>query len=62
MHIWYYTDINECEVGGPYVCHSDADCINTNGSFTCTCKEGFTGSGHYCIGEYYKSDDVHVSK
>ena len=35
-------DKNECE-GSP--CHKTADCINTEGSFMCRCKEGFEGDG-----------------
>ena len=35
-------DKNECQ-GSP--CHKTADCINTEGSFMCRCKEGFEGDG-----------------
>lgn len=38
-------EINECNLE-PSVCHSKAECLNTpDGSFTCTCPEGFTGNG-----------------
>ena len=40
---FHYSDINECEEGSR--CHKSADCINTAGSFTCRCKEGFEGDG-----------------
>lgn len=33
-------DINECE-SSP--CAESAQCVNTNGSFTCLCPEGYTG-------------------
>ena len=33
----YCIDINECELG---VC--DQNCNNTDGSFTCSCEEGYT--------------------
>lgn len=39
-------DIDECELGLDD-CDDQrvADCVNTNGSFSCTCKIGYTGSG-----------------
>ena len=43
-------DIDEC-LTTP--CHSDADCSNSSGSYTCTCKTGYTGDGHTnCTGLY----------
>ncbi|KAM7433983.1 hypothetical protein ABFA07_015867 [Porites harrisoni] len=38
-------DINEC-LSSP--CHPNAVCQNTIGSFTCTCRSGFTGNGRVC--------------
>lgn len=32
------TDINECE-NNP--CAADAECVNTDGSFECRCKDGY---------------------
>ena len=44
-----YTDIDECK-NGLHECHRlFADCQNTEGSYICSCKEGFTGSGKNCI-------------
>jgi len=42
-------DIDECATnnGG---CSADADCSNTPGSYTCTCKPGYTGDGVSCRG------------
>ena len=45
-------DIDEC-VGGSHSCSPDAYCNNTKGSYNCTCKPGFLGSGRECEGERY---------
>ena len=37
-------DINECNKG-THDCDANADCQNTGGSFTCTCRFGYSGSG-----------------
>ena len=31
-------------------CSVNADCQNTDGSFTCTCKDGYFGTGIKCDG------------
>ena len=38
-------DIDECSFLG---CDENADCINQPGSFSCTCRDGFYGSGQFC--------------
>ena len=42
-------DIDECAIsnGG---CSPHADCVNTNGSFNCSCRDGYHGDGFRCIG------------
>ena len=47
----YYisTDIDECSMGSDN-CRTDAQCTNNNGSFTCTCNDGYTGNGVTCTG------------
>ena len=40
-------DIDECLDD---VCEMNAECVNTNGSFSCQCKPGFTGDGYNCTG------------
>ena len=34
-----YSDIDECAEG---TAHCEQTCINTNGSFECTCVDGYT--------------------
>ena len=41
-------DIDEC-AEGTHNCDEGAKCNNTNGSFTCTCMEGYTGNGTTCV-------------
>ena len=36
---------------GEHKCDSNAECINTRGSYDCKCKEGFTGDGMTCTGK-----------
>ena len=31
-------------------CHSSALCTNTDGHYTCTCKDGYHGDGFTCDG------------
>jgi hypothetical protein len=38
-------DVDECSLG---VCHADASCTNSVGSFTCVCDPGFAGTGITC--------------
>ncbi len=44
-----YLDIHECllEIDD---CHDDAICTDIIGSYTCQCKEGFTGDSSDCQG------------
>uniref|UniRef100_A0A8C5HT66 Nidogen-1-like n=1 Tax=Gouania willdenowi TaxID=441366 RepID=A0A8C5HT66_GOUWI len=41
-------DVDECQQDR---CHHEADCINTQGSFTCQCHPGFHGDGFQCMNE-----------
>ena len=45
-----YLDINECSQS-PAVCHQNAICTNTKGSYSCQCETGYTGDGIFnCTG------------
>ena len=46
---FFFTDINECEQG-KNLCHINALCTNTLGSYVCQCKPGFSGDGRTCEG------------
>ena len=43
-------DINECNSSTDN-CDTNADCINTEGSFKCICKTGFIGDGVTCTAQ-----------
>ena len=42
-------DVDECAMGIDN-CDSNAECMNTEGSFNCTCNPGYTGDGLLCNG------------
>lgn len=37
-------DINECQAA-THNCHGAAHCYNNDGSFTCECRDSYTGDG-----------------
>ena len=41
------TDIDEC-ASGAYTCHRLASCVNTVGSYSCSCTQPYTGDGKTC--------------
>ena len=41
------SDVDECSTGG--VCDENAECVDTAGSYECTCSSGYTGDGHTCL-------------
>ena len=43
-------DIDECTAGTDK-CDFNADCSNTDGSYSCSCKPGYLGDGLTCTGE-----------
>lgn len=44
-------DIDECS-NETSPCDENADCTNTEGSYSCACKIGFTGDGTTCQGMF----------
>lgn len=44
-----FADIDECS-SDPSPCDENADCTNSDGSYSCTCKQGFAGNGTVCNG------------
>ena len=49
------TDVDECALN-EHTCNVNANCTDTDGSFNCTCREGFEGDGFSCTGDnYFKS-------
>ena len=45
-----FTDIDECALDSR-VCDENANCTDTDGSFQCSCVDGYTGNGTHCEGE-----------
>jgi len=61
-----HIDIDECNAGTDN-CAEGATCMDTDGSFTCTCNAGYTGDGVNCnskLGTAFKQCAViqHVLK
>ena len=44
------SDIDEC-AEGVHDCHRKAKCINTRGSYRCSCLSGYHGDGKQCKGK-----------
>ena len=49
-----YVDINECD-DGTASCDVNAQCINTDGSYNCSCVSGYSGDGMTC------TDKIHTT-
>lgn len=46
----FMLDIDECAANP---CDVNAACLNTNGSYECSCRPGFEGDGETCTGNYW---------
>ena len=47
--VLFPSDINECKAN-THNCDVAAICVNTKGSYNCTCKAGYSGDGQSCAG------------
>ncbi len=54
------TNINEC-ARNIHDCDQNAECIDEEGSFTCTCHAGFRGNGHACTQDDDKIEEIFSS-
>ena len=50
MAFLFVSDIDECSKNGS-PCDENAECLNIEGSYNCTCNDGFTGNGTVCAGK-----------
>ena len=46
-----FTDIDECDLDTD-MCHQQATCTDTEGSYSCTCNSGYSGNGLECNGKH----------
>ena len=52
MYLINFIDIDECEHGND-TCYINANCTNSEGSFSCSCYPGYTGDGfEACTGRH----------
>lgn len=47
---YWFTDVDECMIDADN-CDQNATCMNSIGSFICTCDSGFSGNGTVCRGK-----------
>ena len=47
---FFIIDVDECTASSS-MCHENAFCNNTLGSYNCTCKPGYYGDGKTCKGK-----------
>ena len=47
-------DVDECTTGTDD-CDDNAECTNNDGSFSCSCNNGWTGDGKTCMSGDYES-------
>ena len=52
-------DIDECSADTS-PCDRNANCTNSNGSYSCTCKQGYAGDGITCTGLYLPKWEISI--
>ena len=45
-------DVDECQ-SSQFSCPPNTDCINSDGSYECRCKQGFVKKGSRCVGKFF---------
>ena len=50
----FFIDVDECKPNGTHNCDVNAKCVNTIGSFNCTCHQGYLGDGVTCHGMVFQ--------
>ena len=51
LFVCFYPDLDECQAF-PNSCHLNAECLNTQGSYSCRCRPGYQGDGLNCTCEF----------
>ncbi|XP_072048625.1 protein HEG-like [Amphiura filiformis] len=51
-------DIDECSNSNLNACDLNTNCTNTDGSYYCTCLDGFRGNGETCEGYFQVISDL----
>ena len=54
----YISDVDECQNDTLNDCDVNADCFDTEGSFNCTCRAGYTGTGIQCQGKQFTASAI----
>lgn len=47
----FFVDVDECSAG-THQCDTNANCVNSFGSYHCSCNAGFISKGNNCLGTY----------
>lgn len=57
LFIMFWTDIDECELD-MHDCQPSQECINTVGTYTCQCPDGYNKIGIECVGKKSSIQDL----